>query len=115
MNRAIILGRLGADPDARKTKGGDVVSFSVATSEKHTGRDRNAHELTEWHKVVVFGKFTEPCRKFLRKGMQVLVEGKISTRSYEDQAGIKKYVTEIIASRVIFVDRREPEVSDVPY
>lgn len=115
MNRAIIMGRLGADPESRKVKGGIVATMSIATSEKHTGRDRNQHETTEWHRVVVFGKFAEACMKYLGKGSQVLVEGKIQTRSWEDDRGVKKYVTEINASRVIFIGKNEPEHVDVPY
>lgn len=106
MNRAIICGRLGSDPESKNTKGGEICRFSVATSEKYTDRDREKHEEVEWHRVVVFGKFAESCQKFLKKGSQVLIEGKIKTRSWDDK-GQKKYVTEIVAARVMFLDSKE--------
>jgi single-strand DNA-binding protein len=111
MNRAILLGRLGKDPQSKKSKGGPMCFFSMATSEKHTGRDREAYEEVEWHQVVVFGKFAESCMKFLRKGSKVLVEGKIKTRSWEDKNGEKRYTTEVVASRVIFVDAKVDEAA----
>jgi single-strand DNA-binding protein len=109
------MGRLGADPESISTKGGIMVHFNVATSEKYTGRDREQYEETEWHRVVVFGPFAQPCLDHLKKGREVLVEGKLKTRSYEDKMGLKRVVTEIIASRVCFIGKNGAGVSDVRY
>lgn len=115
MNRAILFGRLGHDPESNYSKGGLIVRFSVATSEKYTGRDRNVHEKTEWHRVVIFEKkLGEVCLKYLAKGAQVLVEGKIQTREYEKD-GIKRSVTEIIAARVVFADSKEKDSPEIRY
>ena len=104
MNRAIILGNLGADPDLRYTQGGQAVAnFNVATSEKWVDKQGQAQEKTEWHRIVVWGKSAENCGKYLKKGRQVLVEGSIHTREWEDKDGVKKYTTEIKAQNVQFL------------
>jgi len=111
MNKAIILGRLGADPESSTTTSGKTVcKLSVATSEYWTDRDGTKQEKTDWHKVVCWDELAINCNRFLTKGRQVLVEGKIQTRSWEDQQGQKKYTTEIIASSVEFVgDKKEKD------
>lgn len=114
MNRAILVGRLGSDPESKSTKGGNVCRFNLATSEKYTGRDREKHEETEWHRIVVFGGFSEACMRYLKKGSMVLIEGKIKTRAWETDSGEKKYVTEIIAARVMFLDSKGSR-ENVPY
>ncbi|PIT98992.1 MAG: single-stranded DNA-binding protein [Bdellovibrionales bacterium CG10_big_fil_rev_8_21_14_0_10_45_34] len=104
VNKAIIVGRLGADPEVKFTQSGQQVArFSVATSENWTDRDGQKQERTEWHRVVVWGKLAEICGKYLSKGRQVFVEGRIQTRSWEDNQGQKKYSTEIVASTVQFL------------
>lgn len=92
-----------------------MCNFSVATSEKYNGRDGVKQERVEWHKIVVFGKLAEICIKFLAKGSQVLVEGKIQTRSWEDQSGHKKYQTEIVAAHVKFLDGKGSSDGEVQY
>ncbi|MBW1808322.1 MAG: single-stranded DNA-binding protein [Deltaproteobacteria bacterium] len=107
VNKAILIGNLGADPEARYTQGGQAVAnFSLATSERWTGRDGQQQERTEWHRIVTFGKLAETCRDYLSKGRQVYVEGRIQTRSWEDRDGKKRYTTEIVAQTVRFLGQR---------
>jgi single-strand DNA-binding protein len=104
VNKVIILGRLGADPETKNiSSGSTVTSFSLATSEAWKDKDGNKQERTEWHRVVVWGKLAEICGKYLAKGRQAFVEGRLQTRSWEDQQGVKKYTTEIVANNVQFV------------
>lgn len=103
INKAILIGNLGADPDMRYTGSGQgVCELRIATTEKWT-KDGQANEKTEWHRVVVWGKTAEACAKYLAKGRQVYVEGRIQTRSYDDREGQKRYITEIVASDVQFL------------
>src|SRR5690606_26707219 len=104
VNKAIILGNLGKDPEVRFTNSGQAVcQFSVATSERWLDSDGNKQERTEWHNVVVWGKQAENCGQYLNKGSQVFVEGRIQTRSYDDKDGNKRYMTEIVAKDVRFL------------
>lgn len=116
MNRAIIVGRLGKDPELKDIKGTSLCSFSVATSEKWKDKNGQAQERTEWHNIKVFGPMADNCHKYLKKGSQVLVEGKIQTRSYEKD-GDKKYITEILASSVQFLDPKNDAQTqdDLPF
>ncbi len=103
LNKVMVFGRLGNDPEAKQIPSGTTVcNFSVATSEKYKGRDGNLKETTEWHKIVVWGKQAENCAKYLKKGRTVFVEGKLQTRSWDDN-GSKRYATEIVASDVKFI------------
>jgi single-strand DNA-binding protein len=96
VNKAIILGNLGADPEVKHLESGNVVAnFSVATSEKYTNKQGEKVENTEWHRVVFWGDKAEVIEKFLKKGDKVFIEGKITSRSYESD-GITKYITEIV-------------------
>ncbi len=104
VNKAIIVGRLGTDPEVKTvTSGQTVCRLSVATSENWTDRDGQKQERTEWHRVVVWGRMAEVCGQHLAKGRQVYLEGRLQTRSWEDQQGVKKYTTEIVASTVQFL------------
>jgi len=104
INKVILIGRLGADPEVKTVTGGNnVARLSVATSENWTDREGQKQERTEWHRVVVWGKLAELCGKYLSKGRQVYVEGRLQTRSWEDQQGQKKYSTEIVANTVQFL------------
>lgn len=104
VNKVIIVGNLGKDPEVRFTSNGKAVAkLAVATSEKWTDHDGNKQERTEWHNVVVWGKQAESCGQYLSKGRQVYVEGKIASRSYDDKDGNKRYVTEIVANEVKFL------------
>jgi len=103
MNKVIIIGRLGKDPELRYMPNGKAVAiFSIATSEKWTGKDGEKQERTEWHNIVAFEKTAELCAGYLNKGSQAAVEGKIQTRSWEKD-GEKKYKTEIVVNRVEFL------------
>ncbi|MDY6881689.1 MAG: single-stranded DNA-binding protein [Desulfatiglans sp.] len=99
VNKAIIVGRLGRDPEVRYTPSGvAVANFSVATSEEWKDRDTgDKQERTEWHRVVAWRRLGEICGEYLRKGSQVYVEGRIQTREWEDREGVKRYTTEIVA------------------
>lgn len=104
MNRVVIMGNLGSDPELRYTASQTpVCTLSVATTEYRQGADGQRQEQTEWHRVVVWSKAAENCAKYLSKGRSVLVEGRLTTRSYEDKQGQKRYTTEIIAQNVQFI------------
>ena len=104
VNKVMILGRLGQDPETRETNSGNsVCNFSVATSESWKDKSGEKQEKTEWHRVAAFGKLAEICGQYLSKGSQCFVEGKLQTRSWEDNAGEKRYTTEILASSVQFM------------
>lgn len=123
MNRVLLVGHLGGDPESKAIQGGHLCYFSLATKESWKNQSGVAQEKTEWHKVIVFGKLAEVCLKYLQKGSRALVEGKLQTRSWEDQQGQKRYQTEIVATSVTFLDNKkqqeeEPEFSesdDIPY
>ena len=109
INKAIIIGRLGRDPEVRYTPSGSAVAnFSVATSEewkdKETGEKR---ERTEWHRIVAFNRLGEICGEYLSKGRQVYIEGRIQTREWEDQNGVKRYTTEIVANQMQMLGARD--------
>lgn len=103
INKVIIVGRLGQDPEMKAVgQGATVTRLNVATSENWVDKNGQKQERTEWHRVTVWGKLAEICGKYLAKGRQVYVEGKLQTRSWEDN-GQKKYSTEIVASTVQFL------------
>lgn len=104
MNKAIIMGRLGKDPETKSIQGGILCNLNIATSESFKGRDGEKQEVTDWHNVVVFGKLAEICAKHLSKGSKVLVEGKMKTRSWQAEDGSTRYRHEINAQTVIFLD-----------
>ncbi|HRK08120.1 MAG TPA: single-stranded DNA-binding protein [Pseudobdellovibrionaceae bacterium] len=104
VNKVIIVGRLGADPETKQVgNGGTVTRLSIATSEQWVDKEGQKQERTEWHRVVVWGKLAEICGRHLAKGRQVYVEGRLQTRSWEDQQGQKRYSTEVVASTVQFL------------
>lgn len=104
VNRVILIGNLGRDPEIRYTPAGRAVTrFSLATGEVWTDADGNRQERTEWHNIVVWGKQAETCSQYLAKGRQVYVEGSIRSRSYDDKDGNRRYITEIIGQRVQFL------------
>lgn len=104
VNKVILIGNLGSDPEVRYLPSGQPVgNFNIATTEKWTGKDGNPGERTEWHRIVVFGKQAENCKEYLRKGRQVYVEGRIQTREWDDKEGQKRRTTEVIAQTVQFL------------
>ena len=104
VNKVILVGNLGKDPATRSTPNGqEVATLTVATSEKFKGKDGEMQERTEWHTVVVWGKQAESCGKYLTKGRQVYVEGRLSTRKWTDKEGAERYTTEVVAETVKFL------------
>lgn len=104
VNKVILLGRLGQDPELKYTPGGAAVcNFSLATTEAWTDKSGQKQEKTEWHRVVVWGKLAELCNQYLAKGRQAFLEGRLQTRSWDDKDGNKRYTTEILASTVQFI------------
>ncbi|MEZ0391525.1 MAG: single-stranded DNA-binding protein [Pseudobdellovibrionaceae bacterium] len=104
VNKVILVGRLGADPELKSVGNGQSVArLNLATSESWTTKEGSKQERTEWHRVVVWGRQAENCAKHLSKGRQVYVEGRLQTRNWEDQQGQKRYTTEIVASTVQFL------------
>ena len=118
LNKVMIIGRLGQDPELRyATTGMAICRFSVATDESYQDRDGQRQEKTEWHRVVTFQKQAENCSNYLHKGSLVFVEGSLSTNKWTDQQGQTRYTTEIKAQRVQFLDRKEGdgEQSQAPH
>lgn len=105
VNKVIIVGRLGGDPEVKSVgQGSTVARLNVATSENWVDKNSGQkQERTEWHRIVVWGKLAEICGKHLSKGRQVYVEGRLQTRQWEDQQGQKRYTTEIVANTVQFL------------
>jgi single-strand DNA-binding protein len=108
VNKVILVGNLGKDPQTRSTPNGqEVATLTVATSEKFKGKDGEMQERTEWHTVVVWGKQAESCGKYLTKGRQVYVEGRLATRKWTDKEGAERYTTEVVAENVKFLGQGE--------
>jgi single-strand DNA-binding protein len=111
INKVILVGRLGKDPEIRSTpQGTSVAKFTIATDERFTDRSGEKQERTEWHNIVAWGKLGEICGQYLRKGKLVYIEGSIRTDSWDDkESGQKKYRTEIVARDMKMLDRRGDE------
>ena len=104
VNKVILVGNLGKDPQTRSTPNGqEVATLTVATSEKFKDKAGEMQERTEWHTVVVWGKQAESCGKYLTKGRQVYVEGRLATRKWTDKEGAERYTTEVVAETVKFL------------
>ncbi|MGB0638854.1 MAG: single-stranded DNA-binding protein [Myxococcota bacterium] len=107
VNKAILVGRLGQDPELRATGGGTpVTTLRLATTDRRKDRDGNWAEQTEWHSVVVFGRQAENIGKYCKKGKQLFIEGRIQTRKWQDRDGKDRYNTEIVADKVQFLGGR---------
>lgn len=134
VNRVILIGNLGADPEVRYTQGGTAVAnMRIATNESWTDKQGQRHDRTEWHRVIVWGKQGETCAEYLSKGRSVYLEGRLQTREWTDNDGRKNYSTEVVADRVVFLstgqrdDRRDsgghddrdtsgaPDDGDIPF
>lgn len=104
MNKVIIIGNLGQNPEIRHTADGKAVAnLSIATSEKYYGKDGKLKEDTEWHRVVLYDKKAELASKYLKKGSKIAIEGKIKTRKWQDKQGVDRYTTEIVGFQMEFV------------
>jgi len=108
VNKVILVGNLGRDPEIRYLPSGDpVANIAIATSNKYKGKDGNMVEETEWHRVTFFGKLAEIVGQYLKKGRSVYVEGRLKTRKYTDKDGVEKYATDIIANEMQMLGSRE--------
>ena len=111
LNKVQLIGRLGKEPEVQRFENGGIkVKFPLATSEKYKDRNGNLVEQTEWHNVVAWRRLAEIAESFLRKGSAVYVEGKITTRSWDDQNGNKRYMTEIVADNFIMLDKKQDTI-----
>ena len=107
VNKAILIGRLGKDPDVRYTPDGTMVTtFNLATDEQWKDKNGEKVQKTEWHRIVTWGKLAEICGNYLVKGKLIFIEGRIQTRSWEDKEGVKRFTTEIIASNMQMLDSK---------
>jgi single-strand DNA-binding protein len=113
LNKAMIIGNLGRDPEMRYTPNGQsVTQFTVAVNRNFKGSDGEWQEETEWFRVVAWGQTGERAAENLRKGVKVYVEGRLQTRNWEDQTGNKRYTTELVADRVVSLERRQRDEGD---
>ena len=118
VNKVILVGNLGKDPELIKTPAGtSLCKFSIATTERFKNRQGEAQEKTEWHNIIAWGGLAETCGKWLHKGKQVYIEGKLQTTSYEGSDGVKRYSTQIVANLLQMLGRvadsdNEPKVPD---
>ena len=108
VNKVILVGNLGRDPEVRTTQGGmTIASLNIATTERRKDKDGAWSDHTEWHKVSVFGRTADNAAKFLKKGRQVYVEGRLQTRKWQDKEGQDRYSTEVVADTVHFLGSKE--------
>ena len=115
INKAIIVGNLGADPEIRYTNSGSqVATFNVATTERWRDQSGQNQESTEWHRIVAWARLAEICGEYLHKGSRVYIEGRIQTRKWQDQQGNDRYTTEIVAREMKMLDRREERQQSEP-
>jgi single-strand DNA-binding protein len=113
LNKVLLIGRLGQDPEMRYTPSGrPVTSFSLATSRSWTSADGERREETEWFNIVAWGNLAEICSQHLGKGQQVYIEGRLQTRGWEDDTGKKHFRTEVVASEMIILGGRRGEGAD---
>ena len=107
VNKAILIGNLGKDPELRYTPSGKAVAtFSLATTERWTGQDGQKSESTTWHNVVAWGRQAEVIKEYMTKGRQIYIEGRIVNRSYDDKDGNKKYISEVVVQNFQFIGTR---------
>lgn len=115
VNKVILIGNLGKDPDLRYTPNGQsVASFPLATSSRWKDKNDEWQDKTEWHNIVIWGRQAEVCNEYLKKGSPVYIEGRIQYRSYEDKDGNKRYVTEIVAQQMRLLGRKGEEAPEEP-
>jgi len=107
VNKAILIGNLGKDPESRQVGSSTTCQFSLATNAVWKDKEGELQEKVSWHNIVTWGKLAEICDKYLKKGRQVYVEGRIEYRQYEDKQGNTRYITEIIANEVQFLGPKE--------
>ena len=114
LNKVLLIGNVGKDPEIRNLESGvSVATITLATSERYKDRSGESKEITEWHTIVAWRQLADLARNYIKKGTQIYVEGRIRSRSWEDQNGVKHYVTEILADSIQLLGRR-PESSAIP-
>jgi single-strand DNA-binding protein len=107
VNKVILIGNLGSDPEVKYTpNGAPVANFSLATNESWNDKDGQRQERTEWHRLVLWSKLAEIAQQYLKKGARIYVEGKLQTRSWDDQSGQKRYMTEVVVNDMQMLDSR---------
>ncbi|KPL07781.1 single-stranded DNA-binding protein [bacterium SM23_57] len=113
VNKVILIGNLGKDPELKFTPSGiPIAKFPMATTERFKDSEGNQREQTEWHNIVLWRRLAELANEYLKKGSPVYIEGRIQTRSWDDENGQKRYMTEIVGDRMQFLGRREEGTSD---
>ena len=130
LNKVILIGNLGAEPELRYTNGGTAVAtFSLATSERWKDAAGKTQESTEWHRIVAWGKLAEICNQYLQKGSRIYLEGKLQTRKWQDREGTERFITEVVARDMKMLSNRStgedssggphyeppPSADDVPF
>ncbi len=114
VNKVILIGNLGSDPEMRRTQSGQTVAnFNLATNERWTSKDGERNEKTEWHRLVVWGRQAEICEQYLRKGSPIFIEGRLQTRQWDDREGNRRYTTEVVVQNMQMLSRAG-ERSDAP-
>lgn len=113
--KVILLGRVGKDVEVKDINGTKCATFTLATSEKYKDRNGEVKELTEWHNIVAWRQLADLADKYIKKGTQVYVEGKLSTRSWEDNAGVKRFQTDIVASSIQLLGKKESTDNRPPH
>ncbi len=110
LNKVLLIGHLGADPESRfTTSGSAVTNFNIATNESWKSTEGDTKEKTEWHRVVLFGKMAETAAEYMKKGQLVFVEGRLQTRSWEDKDKVKRYTTEILCDNFTMLGRKSED------
>ena len=114
INKAMLIGNLGSDPELRFTPSGEqVANFSLATTESWTDKSGERQERAEWHRIVLWRRLAEVAGQYLKKGSKIYIEGKLQTRSWEDQNGQKRYTTEVVANSMEMLDGGQAAVAEV--
>jgi single-strand DNA-binding protein len=109
-NNVKLLGRLGKDPEVRiLEKGNKMANFSLATGDKYKDKEGNLKDQTEWHNIVAWGNLAERCEKYLKKGKEVLIDGRLTYRNWEDKNGVKHQTTEVVVNELVFIGTKQEE------
>ena len=115
VNKVILIGNLGSDPELRDTSGGtQVCNFRLATNEQYKDKDGNKQDRTEWHRIVTFGKLAAICGQYLRKGKQIYIEGRVQTREWQDKNDQKRWTTEIVANQMVMLGGKQDSAGYEP-
>ena len=106
-NRVQLIGHLGQDPEVKQTNGSTLARFSLATTERYKNKQGERVEDTQWHNIVIWGNLAEIAEKYLQKGKEIALEGRLSHRSYEDKDGNKRYITEVVANEFLMLGKKD--------